>query len=132
MQIVDVRRLAALDMHGGSGTRLRRNLIRAEFVFGAVGGLGLGIWAGVAATTTGTQVFGAWIAGVGINYAALVWQTALLSRPAALNAELAAVDGPDEARRYSYLQFWIVVPLLMAVLALRQSRARRDIARTVP
>jgi hypothetical protein len=69
-------------------------------------------------------VFGAWVGGVGVNYAALVWQTALLSRPGALQAELAGVDVPRELRRYGLLQFWVVVPLLFAVLALGQDRVR--------
>jgi hypothetical protein len=123
MERLDVRRLAAVDMYGAAGTRRRRRLIRAEFVLGAVGGTGLGVWAAATAATAGWQLFGAWIAGVGVNYAALAWQAALLSRPGALEAELAGADLPRELRRYSYLQLWVVVPLLLAVLALRQ-RAR--------
>ena len=123
--MLDVRRLAALDMHGAAGTRLRRSIIRAEFVLGAVGGAGLGIWVAVAGTTVGSLVFGAWIAGVGVNYAALAWQAALLSRPGMLEAELAGVDLGRELRRYSVLQLWVVVPLLLAVLAARRPD-RRD------
>jgi hypothetical protein len=48
MEPLDVRRLAALDLHGVAGTRRRRRLIRAEFVLGAVGCTGLGV--GVAVT----------------------------------------------------------------------------------
>jgi len=128
MESLDVRRLAAVDMHGAAGTRRRRRLIRAEFVLGAAGGVGLGVWAAVAAATVGWQLFGAWVAGVGVNYAALAWQAALLSRPGALEAELAGADLPRELRRYSYLQLWVVVPLLLAVLALRQRGARRGAA----
>ena len=43
----------------------------------------------------------------------------MLSRPGALEAELAGVDLGPALRRYSILQFWIVVPLLLAVLAVR-------------
>jgi hypothetical protein len=124
MTLPDVRRLAALDMHGVAGTRLRRHLIRAEFILSTIGGLGLGIWGAVAGANAGWQAFGAWVGGVGVNYAALVWQTALLSRPGALQAELAGVDVPRELRRYGLLQFWVVVPLLFAVLALGQDRVR--------
>jgi hypothetical protein len=123
--MLDVRRLAALDMHGLAGSRLRRNIIRAEFVLGAVVGAGLGIWVAVAATSVGAKLFGAWIVGTGVNYAALAWQAALLSRPGALEAELAGVDLARDLRRYSVLQFWIVVPVLLAVLAAR-APARRD------
>ena len=70
-------------------------------------------------------MFGAWVVGMGVNYAALAWQAALLSRPGALEAELAGVDLGRDLRRYSVLQFWIVVPLLLAVLAVRGPE-RRD------
>jgi hypothetical protein len=124
MELLDVRRLAALDMHGAAGTQRRRRLIRVEFVVGAVGGLALGLWAAVTAATVTWQLFGAWVAGVGVNYAVLAWHAALLSRPGALEAELAGVDVPCELRRHSYLQAWIFVPLLLAVLALRRPGSR--------
>ena len=71
MERLDVRRLAAVDMYGAAGTQRRRRLIRAEFVLGAVGGIGLGAWAAATAATAGWLLFGAWAAGVGVNYAAL-------------------------------------------------------------
>src|SRR6185312_8473682 len=46
-------RLAAVDMYGAAGTRRRRRLIRAEFVLGAAGGIGLGVWAAATAATAG-------------------------------------------------------------------------------
>jgi hypothetical protein len=126
MEPLDVRRLAAVDMHGVAGTRRRRRLIRAEFVLGAVGGIGLGVWVAVTAPGAGWKAFGAWVAGVGVNYAVAAWQAALLSRPGTLEAELAGADIRRELRRYSYLQFWVVVPFLFAVLALRRPRNRYD------
>jgi hypothetical protein len=126
MEPLDVRRLAAVDMHGAAGTRVRRHLIRAEFVLGAAGGMGLGVWVAATAAAAGWKLFGAWVAGVGVNYAALTWQAVLLSRPGALEAELAGADIRRELRRYSYLQFWVAVPLLFAVLALRRPRNRYD------
>jgi len=36
MPFLDVRRLAAVDMHGTHGTLLRRRIILAEFVLGAL------------------------------------------------------------------------------------------------
>jgi len=124
MALVDVRRLAAVDMHGVAGTRLRRRLILAEFILGAVGGTALGLSAATRAAGAGWRVFGAWIAGVGVNYAALALHAVSLSRAGALDAELAGVDVGPELRRYSYLQLWVGVPLLLAVLALRQIRHR--------
>jgi hypothetical protein len=50
-----------------------------------------------------------------------------VSRPGALEAELADVNIRDELRRYTYLQFWIIVPLLLAVLALVRLRSRSGV-----
>jgi hypothetical protein len=125
MEFLDVRRLAALDMHGTAGTSLRRRLIIAEFFIGAAGGLGLGVWVAAAAAAPGTHVFGGWLAGVGVNYAALAWQVVLLSRPGTLDAELAGVDVLAGLRHYSVRQFWVIVPFLFAILAFRQDRGTR-------
>jgi len=73
VESVNIRRLAAIDMHGIAGTRLRRLLVTVEFFAGAAGGLGLGIWVALAATSAGSRVFAAWLAGVGVSYAALAW-----------------------------------------------------------
>jgi hypothetical protein len=124
MGLLGVRRLAAIDMHGVAGTRRRQRVILAEFVLGAVVGVIIGVWVAVLAGTPGWQAFGAWVAGIGVNYAALAWHAVSLSRPGALDAELAGVDVPRELRRYSLLQFWVVVPLLLGILAVGQSRPR--------
>jgi hypothetical protein len=122
--LVDVRRLAAVDMYGSAGSRLRRRLILAEFVVGAAGGIALGLLVAFRGTSVGRRLIGAWIVGIGINYVALAVRAASLSRRGVLDAELAGVDVWRELRRYSYLQFWIVVPLLMAVLSVRHVRRR--------
>jgi hypothetical protein len=122
MDLPDVRRLAALDLHGLAGRRWRRRVIGAEFLFGAIGCLILGIWLAATVTTVAPLLLGAWIAGVGVNYLVLTWQAAALWRRGALAAELSGADVRDDLRRYSYLQFWIVVPILFAVLALTQHR----------
>jgi hypothetical protein len=124
MGLLGVRRLAAIDMHGVAGTRRRQRVILAEFVLGAVVGVIIGVWVAVLAGPPGWQAFGAWVAGIGVNYAALAWHAVSLSRPGALDAELAGVDVPRELRRYSLLQFWVVVPLLLGILAVGQSRPR--------
>jgi hypothetical protein len=89
-------------------------------------GVIIGVWVAVLAQTAGWQAFGAWVAGIGVNYAALTWHAVSLSRPGALDAELAGVDVPHELRRYSLLQFWVVVPLLLGILAVGQSRRPRN------
>lgn len=120
MTIPDVRRLAAVDMHGLAGTRLRRRLILAEFTIGAVAALAVGLWVAVRAGSSGWRAFGTWAAGVGLNYVPLTLHAGSLSHKGALEAELAGVDVRRELRRYSYLQLWVLVPLLFPVLALRQ------------
>ena len=52
MSLVDVRRLAAIDMYGSAGTRLRRRLILAEFVVGAAGGMAIGLLAALRSTAS--------------------------------------------------------------------------------
>jgi hypothetical protein len=109
-----------------AGTRRRQRVILAEFVLGAVVGVIIGVWVAVLAGTAGWQAFGAWVAGIGVNYAALAWHAVSLSRPGALDAELAGVDVPHELRRYSLLQFWVMVPLVLGILAVGQSRRPRN------
>ena len=122
MQLPDVRRLAALDMHGTAGRPARKRLVGAEFVLATCGCLGLGVWVAFASSAAGGQVLGAWLAGVGVNYAVLSWQAASLWPGDALAAELAGVNLPAELRRYSVSQLWIVVPVLFAALAIAQRR----------
>lgn len=121
---VDVRRLAALDMHGLAGTLLRRRIILAEFVLGAVGCVVIGLITATRAPAVGWRVLGVWLVGIGINYGALALHAVWLSRAGALDRELAGVDVPTELRRYAFLQLWIVVPLLLVILAPGQLRNR--------
>jgi ABC-type Fe3+-siderophore transport system permease subunit len=128
---LDVRRLAALDMHGLAGSRLRRRVILAEFVLGAAGCVVLGLLTAARAQGAGWRVLGVWLVGIGINYAVLALHALSLSRAGALDDELAGVDVGGELRRYTYLQAWIAVPLLLVVLALLQLRRRQVPARPV-
>src|SRR5215831_16280337 len=114
---VDVRRLAALDMHGSRGTTRRRRIILVEFVAAAVASLAVGGWLIGSAPTTAGRAVGGWVLGVGLNYLVLTAYAVGFSRPGALDAELAGVDIPRELRRYSLLQFWVFVPLSLVVLA---------------
>ncbi len=116
--MVDVRRLAAIDMYGGAGTLRRRRIILAEFVLGAAGGIALGI----VVLATGTAIFGLFLIGIGANYLPLAMHAIRLSRPGVLERELEGVDVPAELRRYTILQFWVFVPGLFAALELAQTR----------
>lgn len=127
MSFPNVRLLVALDMHGATGTRRRRRVILCEFVVGAVGSIALGLWLLTSVTAVGWRLFGAWAVGVGVNYSVLTWRAVLLSRKGALDAELAGVDIRGVSRRYNYLQYWGLVPLLMAGLALGQVREQGQV-----
>ncbi|ASW54210.1 hypothetical protein [Plantactinospora sp. KBS50] len=124
MARLDVRRLAAVDMWGGAGTRLRRRIILAEFVLGTVGCLALGGWLLGVAGSVGWVLFGGWLIGLGLNYLPLAVHAGTLSPAGALERELADVDVPGELRHYTAAQFWLAVPLLFVVLDVVQRRRR--------
>jgi hypothetical protein len=116
---MNVRRLAAIDMHGARGTMRRRRIITAEFIGGTIIAVAFGIWQLCAVDSPGGQAFGAWIVGAGLNYAPLAGYAIMLSRPGALEAELEGTDTVREMRRYSLWQFWAVVPLALVGFAVR-------------
>jgi hypothetical protein len=111
-------------MWGTAGTTRRRHVIRAEFFLGVVGCLGLGA---LVLTTGGgwMVVLGVWLVGAGLNYIPLAWQAQALSRPGALEAELAGVDLRHELRRASVQLLWIAVPLAVVVSACLDDRVSR-------
>jgi len=118
---VNVKRLAALDMYGATGTTRRRRIVLAEFIAAAAATMALGIWLVTGASGLGARIFGIWLIGVGLNYAPLAAYAISLSRPGALDAELVGVDTGRELRRYTVLQLWILVPLSLIVMtALRR------------
>jgi len=119
--LVDVRRLAAVDMYGTQGTERRRRIIIAEFVLAALGGIAVGLYLLLAAGGAAI-VIGVVAIGVGVNYVPLAAHAISLRAPATLRAELAGSDVRGELRRYSVSQFWVFVPFLFAVLALAQRR----------
>jgi hypothetical protein len=117
---VNVRRLAAIDMFGTRGTPRRRWIILAEFVLGALVLIGFGVWLALDATSLGDQLFGFWAILAGLNYVPLAAYAIALSRAGAIDAELAGVDAERELRRYGVAQLWIVVPLWLVGLVLRE------------
>ncbi|HEY1238676.1 MAG TPA: hypothetical protein VGE91_10070 [Solirubrobacterales bacterium] len=124
MPRIDVRRLAAVDMYGSAGSRIRRRVILAEFVLGALVGSGLGVFV-LVGTDGWMPVFGAWILGACLNYVPLAAHAIDLSRAGVLERELQGVDVPAELRHYTKAQLWLFVPLLLIALAIAQSRRRQ-------
>ncbi|WP_328534487.1 hypothetical protein OG836_10890 [Micromonospora zamorensis] len=126
---MNVRRLAAVDMHGTRGTARRRRIILAEFLVGVVAMVALGIWLLASSSSLGSRAIGLWFTGAGLNYAPLSIHAIALTRPGALDAELTGVDVDRELRRYTVLQLWVFVPLALVVFAVRDALARRRAAR---
>jgi hypothetical protein len=62
---VNVRRLAAIDMYGTSGSTRRRRIILAGFLVGVIGMVGFGMWVLSQATDLGGRALGAWLIGPG-------------------------------------------------------------------
>ncbi len=118
---LDVRRLAALDMHGARGTRRRRRLILVEFALATVGAAALGAWALTSGGAVGV-ILGVWSLGIAANYLPLTLHVIGLWRQDALHAELAGVNLRAQLREYTRAQAWLLVPFWVAALALAQAR----------
>ena len=119
---LNVRQLAALDMHGTRGTRRRRRMILAEFALGTIGGVALGVWALTWGGVAGVAL-GIWLLGLAANYLPLTAHVLALWRPEALEAELSGVDLGAELRHYTRVQVWVLVPFVVAGLAIAQAQA---------
>ena len=126
---MNVRRLAAIDMHGTRGTTRRRRIVQAEFGIGAVAMVAFGSWLIAATPRLGGRAVGVWAIGAGLNYVPLAIYAFTLNRPGALDRELDGVDPALELRRYGRLQIWIFVPLSLVIFALRYGIAH-DVRRT--
>jgi hypothetical protein len=112
-------------MFGTRGTQRRRRIILAEFVLGVLAMLAFGWWLLISASSTGARVFAWWVVGAGLNYGPLAAYAIGLSRPGALDTELAGVDTARELRRYSIRQLWILIPCSLLVLTARDELRRR-------
>ena len=121
--LIDVRRLAAVDMYGRHGSKRRRRLILAEFLLAAIDIPMLGLATLLAASSAPWVLFGGYLIGIGLNYAPLALHAISLSRSAKLDAELARMEVGEELRRYAAKQLLIAVPLLVLILGAAQSAA---------
>ena len=117
---MNVRRFAAIDMHGLADSASRRKFILLKFILGAILSLILGVFVFITADSLFWTVFGLWLIGIGFNYVPLAMYGISFTRPGALRRELAGVDIPDELRKYTGLQIWVFLPLALVYLAIRQ------------
>jgi hypothetical protein len=125
MVAMNVRRLAAVDLYGLSGTRRRRRIILIEFWAGAIVMPVLGLWMLSSSATGGGLLLGGWLVGAGINYVPLTAYATALSRPGALDEEIGGHVDVAELRRYGIWQLWIAVPLALVVFAVVAAIRRR-------
>jgi hypothetical protein len=123
--LLDVRRLAAVDMYGSRGGRRRRRLILAEFALAAIDIPLLGLAIVLAASSVPRVLLGAYLIGVGLNYVPLALHAISLSRAGRLDAELAGADAGAELRRHTAKQLFIAIPLLVLILGALQFTATR-------
>jgi len=117
--LIDVRRLAAIDMYGRHGSKRRRRLILAEFVLAAIDIPLLGLTL-VQAASVPRVFLGAYLIGVGLNFVPLGLHAISLSRAGRLGTELAGVDVAAELRRYTAKHLFIGIPLLKLVFGVAQ------------
>ena len=118
--LIDVRRLAAIDMHGRHGSKRRRRLVLAEFVLAAIDIPLLGLAIVLAASSAPRVLLGAYLIGVGLNFVPLALHGISMSRASRLGTELADVDVAAELRRYTAKQLFIGIPLLVLTLGVVQ------------
>ena len=117
--LIDVRRLAAIDMYGRHGSKRRRRLILAEFVLAAIDMPLLGLTI-VLAPALPRVFLGAYLIGVGLNFVPLALHAISMSRAGLLGTELAGVDVAAELRRYTAKHLFIGIPLLVLTLGAAQ------------
>ena len=125
MALPDPRRLAAADMWGTRGSLRRRRIIRAEFVVATCGCTLLGILT-LLHGSGGWIFLGVWLVGAGANYFPLALEAQRLSRPGALEAQMAGPEPARELRTAAKSQLWIAVPFAMCVAALTHGRRSRS------
>lgn len=114
--LLDVRRLAAVDMYGRRGGMGRRRLVLAEFVLAAIDIPFVGLAVMLAASSAPSVLLGIYLTGVGLNYVPLGLHAVSLARPGRLDAEVAGADIGAELRHYTARQFAIAIPLLVLIL----------------
>jgi hypothetical protein len=117
---MNVRRFAAIDMHGLADSTSRRRLILSKFILGATLSIVLGAFVFLTADSLFWTVFGLWLIGIGFNYVPLAVYAIGFTPTGALQRELAGVDIPTELQRYAGLQTWVFLPLVLVYLAIRQ------------
>jgi len=121
--LTKIRTLAALDI-----AFLGATLIIAEFAFGVVGPIALGVLTLRGSHSMGGMLFGAYLVSLGLNYVPLLMYAIVIARRGTAQAEILAEpsDRQQTFRTYRRQSLWLLVPLVVPILAIRQEwQARR-------
>ncbi len=121
-EMINIRKLAALDMvlHGV-------RLIATEYALGVAFPLLLAFFT-LRSILSGPvrldwqMVFGVWLVGIAVNYIPLLIYAILIARAGSANAE----GRPElaQVRRYNVQQLMLLIPFLVAVIALVQELSK--------
>jgi hypothetical protein len=117
--MVDVRRLAAVDLSG-----LGPKIIIPEFGLAVVGAPVLGVLTLVRSESLALTAFGVGLIGLGVNYVPLLIHAIDLVRQSAVEAAIA--DEPSDRRtlyaKYRKQSLWLLVPFVVGGAALVQMK----------
>ncbi len=124
MKLINVRKLAALDVHF-HGSRF----VLIEFTVGVVLCAALGVWFVISGLYTGAQrsvslaVFGIIMIGIAVNYLSLfLYAVAVIRQHSAQSEVLRELANPGKYMRLYSIQsaLFILLPLALALLAVFQ------------
>lgn len=119
--MVNVRRLAAVDLHG-----LGPKIIIPEFALGALGAPALGVLTLLRSGSTTMIAFGILLIGLGLNYLPLLIHAIDLTRRSAAGVEIAgeASDSGALYANYRKQSLWLLLPFVVAAADVSQRIAR--------
>jgi hypothetical protein len=122
--MINIRKLAAVDM-----AWLGAKIIIPEYVLGILGPFVLGvisIRSGLSIQTpiSWVTVLGIWLVSIGVNYIPLFIYAVIIARAGTVKEE----GGPEivNAKRYGVQQAMILVPFLVAIIAIVQEQSKRQ------
>lgn len=117
------RRLAVIDLHGYSGSRVRLWLVRVEMLLATAVGALVGTLFIRQGTASG-WVLGLPAVGVAANYLVLTLWVLVLWNRERLAAEFIAHEIAEDGRYYTVGQFRLVIPFYFVFLAGRPTERR--------
>lgn len=117
----NIRKLVAIDI-----VFLGYKLIFAEYLFGVVGSLGLGIFALVRSHSPSQIALGVYLVSLGINYAPMLAYAVSIASNENARAELGdeLIEQRKAMTKYRRISLLLLVPLVVPFLALSRQQTR--------